>query len=100
MTIRWKSIINIKWNEELIEEIKEYLKNETLPKRLDSYHKKWKFNRTYNIFSLGDDNKIYLIVNEVADVPPYFKDENGNVLFDVQLPMKFRVVDASNAAEH
>lgn len=91
--LRWKSIINIKWNPDLISEIKKYLKEGTLPNRLDTYMKQWKFKRLYSQFTLGEDNKLYIIVNENNDLPKYFLDENDNLLFDVSLPLKFRVIE-------
>lgn len=100
MTIRWKSIQNCRWTQELIEEVKEYLKNETLPKRLEGiYIKEWRFKRLFNQFTLGEDNKLYIIVNEEEDLPSYFLDENGELLFDVNLPMKFRLIETQKEKE-
>ena len=94
MTIKWKSIQNIRWNQDLIEELKEFLRNENIPKRLDTYHKIWKFKKLYSQFTLGEDNKLYIVVNEEEDLPHYFLDENGNLKFDVNLPMTFRLIES------
>lgn len=92
--IRWKSIINIKWTKDLFEEVKQYLKNDIIPKRVqDTYMKTYRFKRLFSQFSIADDNKLYVIVNDEKDLPSYFLDENGELLFDVSLPMKFRVIE-------
>jgi hypothetical protein len=99
MTIKWKSIINIRWSIELIEEVKEYLKDQTLPKRLETYHQQWKFKKLFSQFTIGSDDKIYIVVDEEQDLPKYFLDENDELLFDVDLPMKFRLIETQKEKE-
>lgn len=99
MTIKWRGILNIRWSIELIEEVKEYLKDETLPKRLETYHQQWKFKRLFSQFTLGSDNELYVIVDEEEDLPKYFLDDNGELLFDVNLPMKFKLIETQEEKE-
>lgn len=106
MGIKWKSIQNIRWTKELIEEVKEYLrsqsserKNDNYPKRLDTYLKQWRFKKLFSNFTLGDDNNLYILVNEEEDLPNYFLDENGELLFDVNLPMKFKLIETQKQKE-
>ena len=96
MPLEWKSIQNIKWNQDgLINEIKQYLKTDTMSSRIeDTYIKKWRWKRLYDNFTYNsDDDHIYLVIENEADLPPYFKDDNGNVLIDVDLPFKLRVIE-------
>jgi hypothetical protein len=93
MAIKWKSIQNIRWNENLIKEVKDFLKNEIVPSRLDTYHKIWKFKKLYSQFTLGEDNKLYIIVNDEKDLPSYYLDDNGDLKFDVNLPMNFLLAE-------
>ena len=95
-----KDKLIIEWTKELIEEVKEYLrsqssetKNDNYPKRLDTYLKQWRFKKLFSNFTLGDDNNLYILVNEEEDLPNYFLDENGELLFDVNLPMKFKLIE-------
>jgi transposase InsO family protein len=100
MGIKWRGIQNIRWNKELIEEVKEYLKDGSIPKRVeDNYMRSWRFKKLFSQFTLGDDNNIYVIVNEEEDLPSYFLDENGDLLFDVNLPMKFRLIETQKEKE-
>jgi len=93
MVFKWKSIQNIRWNLELIEEVKQYLKNQTLPERLNTYMKEWRFRKLFDIFTLGDDNHIYLVIESEEDLKKNYKDEKHNALFDIDLPIKLRVVE-------
>ena len=43
-------------------------------------------NFTYN----EEDNHIYLVIDKEKYLPPYFKDDKGNMLVDVDLPFKKR----------
>jgi hypothetical protein len=103
--IHWRSILNIRWDQELITDVKQYLKDKSLPTRLDTgnknttYMKEYRFKKLFDRFSLGDDNKIYVIINEEKVLPSYFLDKDGNLLFDVNLPMKFRVVENDKEKE-
>lgn len=100
MAIKWKSIVNVKWTEELIENVKHYLKTNEVPENMkDNYMKSYRFKRLYSQFTLGDDNKLYVVVNEEEDLPNYFLDENGEILFDVNLPMRFRVIETKKEKE-
>ena len=68
MTIKYRSIVNIRWSEDLIKEVKEFLRNENLPNRLDTYHKQWKFKKLYSQFTLGNDDKLYLVIENEEDL--------------------------------
>ena len=68
MTIKYRSIVNIRWSEDLIKEVKEFLRNETLPNRLDTYHKQWKFKKLYSQFTLGNDDKLCLVIENEEDL--------------------------------
>ena len=75
MTIQYKSLVNIRWTPDLIEEVKQYLKNQTLPERLNTYMKKWRFEKLFDVFTLGDDNHIYLVIENEEDLKKNYKDE-------------------------
>ena len=92
MTIKYRSIVNIRWSDDLITEIKDFKKNETLPNRLSTYHKQWKFKKLYSQFTHGNDDKLYLVIEDEQDLKKNYKDEEGNMLFDIDLPIKLRVV--------
>ena len=72
----WKSIQNLKWNQDnLINEIKRYLKEGKLPSRIEStYIKTWRWKRLYDNFTYNsDDDHIYLVIENEADLPPILK---------------------------
>jgi hypothetical protein len=94
--INWNSIVNIRWNPALIEEVKTYLKSgrTAFPERFRDKPGKYKsnFKRIFAPFTvLG--GKIQLTIEEASALPPYFLDEAGKLLFSVNLPMTFHVVE-------
>jgi len=92
--IHWRSVQNIRWSQDgLFENVKEFLKTGEVPQKYDTYMKQYRFRKLYENFTLGDDGKIYLIIDDSENLPPYFLDENDNLLFDVKLPMRFRVIE-------
>ena len=100
MAIKWKSIVNVKWTEELIENIKHYLKTNEVPENMkENYMKSYRFKRLYSQFTLGEDNKIYLVIENEEDLKDNYKDENNNALFQIDLPIKLRLVETKEEKE-
>ena len=90
--INWKSVRSIRWNEDnTIELVKKYKKDGTLPKEW-SYMKSYRFKKLFNSFTL-ENNDLYLVIDNTDDLPDYFTDNNGNLLFQVNLPLKFKVLN-------
>lgn len=90
MTINWKSIRSIRWDE-TIQLVKKYKKTGELPTDW-TYMKSYRFRKLYNIFTL-ENNELFLVITEIQDLPPYFKDNNNNLLFQVNLPLKLKVIN-------
>jgi transposase InsO family protein len=90
--INWKSIRCIKWEEDnTLERAKQYKKTGKLPSDW-SYMKSYRFRRLYDVFTL-ENNDLYLVIDNTDDLPDYFTDNNGNLLFQVNLPLKFKVLN-------
>jgi len=90
--INWKSIRCIKWEEDdTINRVKKYKKDGILPNDW-TYMKSYRFRKIFNIFTL-ENNDLYLVITEVSDLPTYFKDNNNNLLFDVKMPLRMKVIN-------
>lgn len=93
--MNWKSIHGIKWNDELISEVKSYLKDNKIPSKFeDKYMPTYRFKKLYNQFSYNpEDNHLYLIITNVEDLKSFYKNDNNELLFETDLPKKLRVVE-------
>ena len=90
--INWKSIRSIRWNEDdTINKVKKYKKTGELPTNW-TYMKLYRFRKLFDIFTLKN-NELYLIIDNIEDLPEYYKDTNGELLFQVNLPLKFKVLN-------
>jgi transposase InsO family protein len=90
--MNWKSIRSIKWNEDdTINRVKKYKKDGTLHNDW-SYMKSYRFRKLFEPFTL-ENNDLYLVIDNTQDLPPYFRDNSGNLLFQVNLPLKFKVLN-------
>ena len=90
--INWKSIRSIKWNEDdTINRVKKYKKDGILPTGF-TYMRSYRFRKIFEQFTL-EGNELYLIITEESNLPPYFKDENNELLFDVKMPFKLKVIN-------